>query len=206
MRRLPRSFFARPTLDVAPELLGKLLLRRCHGKTVAGRITEVEAYRGEDDRACHASRGRTPRTEMLYARPGTAYVYLIYGMYHCLNVVTEQEGLPAAVLIRSCAPPDDDGVASRKQAARKTSTLHSPRTSMVGPGRLCRALAISRVHNGLDLTNNDDLWIADDGYRVPPRDIATSPRIGIDYAGACAAWPWRFFLSDRVHVSPAPRG
>lgn len=174
--RLPRAFFARPTLRVASDLLGKVLLRRTGNTTHAGRILEVEAYRGEDDLACHAARGRTPRTETLYARPGTAYVYLIYGLHHCLNIVTEREGYPAAVLIRSCAP------------------LLGGRRGMNGPGRLCRTLRITRALNGSDVCAGQDLRLEDDGYAVRSRDIKRTPRVGVEYAGASARWPRRFVL------------
>jgi DNA-3-methyladenine glycosylase len=183
-RRLPREFFARPTLTVARALLGKVLLRRTSGRTVTGRITEVEAYRGENDHACHASRGRTLRTEPLYARAGTAYVYMVYGMYHCLNVVTERAEFPAAVLVRSCEP---------------LSLSFSREASMAGPGRLCRALDITRALNGIDLTRSTVLWFADDGYRVNSQDVLRTPRIGVAYAGTSASWPWRFVLRSRRH-------
>lgn len=178
-KRLGRSFFARPTLTVAKDLLGKLIIRRIGQRVLVCRITETEAYRGEDDLACHASRGRTLRTEPLYGIPGTAYVYLIYGMYHCFNVVTERKDFPSAVLIRGCIPVTDDGEDEQSR-------------TLIGPGRLCRELEITRDQNGIDLTKNQTLWLADDGRRVRPREIERTPRIGVDYAKHCAAYPWRF--------------
>jgi DNA-3-methyladenine glycosylase len=179
VRAVPRSFFARDTLDVARDLLGCLLV---HAGT-RGRIVETEAYRGLDDRASHASRGRTPRSTIMFGPPGYAYVYLIYGMYHCLNVVTEPEETPAAVLIRAVEP---------------LGALAGANTS--GPGRLCRAFGITREHNGLDMTRS--------ALRIvrgsPPRRIATSPRIGVGYAGSCAGRPWRFFDPESSSVSRAP--
>jgi DNA-3-methyladenine glycosylase len=189
VRRLPQSFYARPTLTVARDLLGKLLIRRTDGGMSSVRITEVEAYRGEDDLACHASRGRTPRTETLYARPGTAYVYLIYGMYHCLNVVTERADFPAAVLLRGAEPIDEE----------------LPSAAYHGPGRLCRSLNITRAENGLNLTRSRDLFFADDGARVPPHAVARTPRIGVEYAGAAAAWPWRFVHVEKPRESVRTR-
>lgn len=168
---LPRAYFSRPTVQVARSLVGKYLVRVLDGREVAGRIIEVEAYVGPQDKACHASKGRTQRTEVLFHAAGTAYVYLIYGMYHCLNVVTEREEFPAAVLIRAI---EMEGVL------------------IDGPGRLCRALQIDRSMNRMDLTAQESLWFEDRGARVLPKHVAALPRIGVDYAGAWAKKPWRF--------------
>lgn len=175
--RLSRAFFARPCLEVAPELVGCYLV---HGGR-AGRIVEVEAYVHEDDRACHARFGRTKRTSMLYGPPGHAYVFLIYGMYDCFNVVCEPEHSPAAVLIRALEPlpPLADGTD--------------------GPGKLCRALGITRAHNGVDLTRASPLAI-ERRERARPR-LLTTPRIGVDYAGAWANKPWRFVDADSAWLS-----
>lgn len=175
-RRLPRTFFARPTLTVARDMIGKILCRRIDSKTyIRARITEVEAYRGENDSACHAARGRTKRTEPMYARPGTIYVYLIYGMYHCLNIVTEQCDFPAAVLIRGCKPLHDSSC-----------------RNFIGPGRLCKTLDITVKENGGDITHNRSLWISDDGTRIPNSSVIRTPRVGVEYAGEAATWNWRF--------------
>lgn len=168
--------FLRPTLTVARDLIGKYLVRHNRGEVLAGKIVEVEAYVGTSDRACHASKGRTARTEVMFGPPGVAYVYLIYGMYHCLNVVTEREGFPAAVLIRAM---EVDG------------------RLIDGPGRLCRLLKIDRSLNGLDLTLKQFLWFEDRGVPVARRDIDQLPRIGVDYAGEWARKPWRFRLRER---------
>lgn len=175
-RPLPRSFYARDTVMVARELLGKCLV---HGQQV-GRIVEVEAYVGPQDRACHAARGRTPRNAAMFGPPGHAYVYRIYGMYDCLNVVTEREGFPAAVLIRALEPVA--GIMARTQ----------------GPGLLCRALSIDRACNQRDLLN-PDFFIADDG--AAPGRIVKRPRIGVDYAGAWAGRLLRFYLARNPFVS-----
>src|SRR5881396_1200060 len=144
-RVLPVSFYARRTLTVARDLLGKHLVREISGTTRSGRIIEVEAYVGPHDRACHASKGRTQRTEVLFGPPGVAYVYLIYGMYHCLNVVTEREEFPSAVLIRAI---EIDG------------------ELIDGPGRLGRTLQIDRRLNRADLTTGESLWFEDRGALV----------------------------------------
>ena len=174
MRRvLSRTYFDRPTLTVARSLIGKYLVRVINGRTLAGKIIEAEAYVGPQDRACHASKGRTQRTEVLFGPPGVAYVYLIYGMYHCLNVVTEREEFPSAVLIRAI---EIDG------------------ELIDGPGRLCRALQIDRGLNRVDLTIGDSLWFEDRGVSVGKRDVGTYSRIGVDYAGKWAEKLWRFRL------------
>jgi DNA-3-methyladenine glycosylase len=166
-KKLPRKFYEQDTQMVARALLGKLLVRSWRGQTIAVRINEVESYVGEDDRASHASRGRTPRTDVMYGPAGYAYVFLIYGIYHCLNVVTERTGFPAAVLIRGA-------------------------DSLNGPGKLTRALHITGAQNRLDVTRSDKLYIADDGFKVPKPAIVSSPRIGVDYAGDHALLPWRY--------------
>jgi len=175
-RILSQTDFERKTLAVARSLIGKYLVRDGPAGVQAGKIVEVEAYVGPQDRACHASRGRTPRTDVMFGRAGLAYVYLVYGMHHCLNVVTEREGFPAAVLIRAV------------QAAAPTLLID-------GPGRVCRFFGIDRTHNRLDLTTGSLLWIEDRRERVEKSAISTFPRIGVDYAGEWAAKPYRFRLN-----------
>ncbi len=172
-RILPRGYFHRPTLTVARSLVGKYLVRENGRGIIAGKIIEVEAYVGPQDKACHASKGRTARTEVLFGPPGISYVYLIYGMYHCLNVVTERAEFPAAVLIRAV---EIDG------------------ELIDGPGRLCRAMQIDRRLNRLNLTNGKQLWLEDRAVRVRKTEVGTFPRIGVDYAGAWAKKLWRFRL------------
>jgi DNA-3-methyladenine glycosylase len=177
-RLLEAEFFARPTLEVARDLLGKVLVRDVGDRRLTGRLVEVEAYCGPADLAAHSSRGRTPRTEVMFGPPGRAYVYLIYGMHHCLNFVTRPEGEPQAVLVRALEP--GPGV---------------ERTS--GPGLVCRALEIDRRLNGAPL-EPPDLYVLDDGFR--PGEVFTTPRIGVDYSGEWSALPWRFCL-DSPHLS-----
>lgn len=170
---LPRAFFSRPTLQVARSLVGKYLVRDNGAGLIAGRIIEVEAYVGPEDKACHASKGRTARTEVLFGPPGMAYVYLCYGMHEMLNVVTEQDGYPAAILLRAV---ECDGLL------------------IDGPGRLTRAFGIDRRLNRWDLTAGVLLWFEDRGDSLPQEALKAYPRIGVDYAGEWAKKPWRFRL------------
>ena len=172
-RILPRIYFNRPTVKVARALIGKYLARSIDGRMLAGKIIEVEAYVGPQDKACHASKGRTQRTDVMFGPGGVAYVYLIYGMYHCLNVVTEREEFPSAVLIRGI---EIDG------------------ELIDGPGRLCRALQIDRSLNRVDLTTGESIWFENRGVLVKKGEVGAHPRIGVDYAGEWAKKLWRFRL------------
>ena len=186
---LPRTFYGRPTTTVARELLGKLLVRRHAGRPpLVARIVEVEAYLGERDAASHARRGPTPRAAIMFGPPGFVYVYLIYGMHHCMNLVTESDGVAGAVLIRAAAPIVGFG----------DGHARGRRHPLTGPGKLCAALSITRALNGHDVTSTRALYVADDGARPPRR--ARSPRIGVDYAGAWAARKLRFFDARSPYV------
>jgi DNA-3-methyladenine glycosylase len=191
---LPRSFFARPTTTVARELVGKLLVRqRGSAPPLLARIVEVEAYLGERDQASHARRGPTPRAAIMFGPPGHLYVYLIYGMHHCMNFVTEQDGSAGAVLIRAAAPVDPAEAPARGGAARALS----------GPGKLCAALEITRMHKGLDLcAPGAELYVADDG--TPPPRLACSARVGVEYAGAWARRRLRFYIPGHPAVTRPP--
>jgi DNA-3-methyladenine glycosylase len=181
VQKLPRPFFDRDTTLVARELLGKWLVHVDHGVKRVGKIVEVEAYLGPHDLAAHSSRGLTGRTKVMFGPPGHAYVYFIYGMYHCLNVVTEREGHASAVLLRALEPVKNlDG-----------------RTS--GPGLLCRALHIDRRFNGHDLLS-DDFFIATPSETESFR-IVKRPRIGVDYARHWAKRHLRFYIKDNPFVS-----
>ncbi|HTX25232.1 MAG TPA: DNA-3-methyladenine glycosylase [Steroidobacteraceae bacterium] len=188
--RLPRSFYARPALAVAPDLLGLRVVHNDGGTLRVGRIVETEAYMGPQDLAAHSAGGRrTGRTEVMFGPPGHAYVYLIYGFWNCLNVVTSPVGRPHAVLLRAVEP-----------------LAHLEHGSW-GPGLLCRAFNIDRRLNGVDL-RGDRLWIERPRARAPAVRVGTSARIGVDYAGAWADRPWRFFDRDSPFVStltPAAR-
>jgi len=188
--RLARDFYARDTLEVARELLGQRLVRVLDGERLSGIIVETEAYIGEEDRACHAWRGRTPRTEVMYGPPGHAYIYFIYGMYHCLNVVADGLGFPAAVLIRGVQPQEGVEYMRRNRGFRLEEELTN------GPGKLCQALAIDQSLNGLDLCHSDLLFI-EEARVVDPGEIEVTPRIGIRADEIAKGKPWRFLLSGK---------
>jgi len=181
VRRLPRTFYDRDTVEVAHALLGKCLVHVTAGIERVGRIVEVEAYLGPHDLAAHSAKGLTPRTKPMFGPPGHAYVYLIYGIYHCMNVVTQAEGTASAVLLRALEPVRN--VDERTQ----------------GPGLLCRALHIDKRLNGHDLLN-DDFFIADDGF-TEKISIVKRPRIGVDYAGHWARRLLRFYIRGNAFVS-----
>ena len=195
--RLPRRFYARPTLEVARELLGKELLWRGNGAPMGGRIVEVEAYLGAHDPASHAYRGETARNRTMFGEPGHVYVYFTYGMHHCMNVVTEDRGTPHAILLRALMPTT--GLA-RWRAARPDLPLSKIAS---GPGRICRALGIDRTQDGLDLVRSE-LSIRTRGDAPEASAIHAGPRIGISKA---RARPWRFWLAGEPAVSgPRMRG
>ena len=196
---LPREFYLQPTLRVARALLGKVLVHRARGVVVAGRIVEVEAYRGPSDRAAHTAGGRrTARNETMWGPAGHLYVYFTYGMHHCCNVVTRGPGRPEAVLLRALEPVTGIETMRRRRRLRAGSI-----TSLLarGPGNLCRALAIDRRLDGTDLCRGPVVLL--DAPQVPSAAIASSPRIGIPYAGVDALRPWRFYLRDSRAVSGA---
>lgn len=181
MTKLPRTFYDRDTIGVAQELLGKLLIHNTGSFERVGKIVEVEAYLGEHDLAAHSSKGLTERTKTMFGPPGHAYVYLIYGVHHCMNVVTERAGHAAAVLLRAVAPV--------KNISDKTN----------GPGLLCRALEIDRRLNAHDLLS-EDFFIAAPAT-TEKFSIVKRPRIGVDYAGSWAKRRLRFYIKDNPFVS-----
>ncbi|MEY8402078.1 DNA-3-methyladenine glycosylase [Oscillospiraceae bacterium 44-34] len=195
---LTRDFYSRDTLAAARDLLGRELVRVTEdGAELVCRITETEAYIGRMDKACHAyNYKRTPRTETLFAPPGTAYIYLIYGMYHCLNFVTEEEGEPAAVLIRGAVPAANGDIIAKNRFGRKMDELTSyqRKNFLNGPGKLCRGLSLTRAQNGLDLTRPTGGLYLRPGCPPDPGRIHTGPRVGIDYAEEAVSFPWRFWI------------
>ncbi|MCI8808876.1 MAG: DNA-3-methyladenine glycosylase [Oscillibacter sp.] len=203
MARLSREFYNQDTLEAARQLLGKVLVRRLNGQFLAGRIVETEAYIGRCDKACHAYNYRkTARTATLFFPPGYAYIYLIYGMYNCLNFVTEPEGEPAAVLIRGLSPLVGEGTMKRLRYGDKPLTPYRKKNFLNGPGKVCRALSLTKAENGLDLTA-DVLFVCDClediGMTTPPvpeEQVKTGPRIGVDYAEEAKDFPWRFWLEE----------
>jgi DNA-3-methyladenine glycosylase len=181
MRKLTRAFYDRDTILVARELLGKHLVHLCDGLPRIGRIVEVEAYLGPHDLAAHSAKGLTPRTRVMFGPPGHAYVYIIYGMYFCTNVVTQAEGHASAVLLRALEPIQHVDGRTR------------------GPGLLSRAMCIDKGLNGHDLLS-DDFYIAAPPGGSPPA-IVSRPRIGVDYAGAWAREPLRFYIQGNPFIS-----
>ncbi len=186
--KLPRSFFLQPTLDVARGLIDKTIVYNSPQGLITAKIVETEAYIGEGDPACHAARGKTPRNAVMFGPGGYSYIYFIYGMYHCLNVVTEKEGFPAAVLIRAAEPIEGLDIIKR----------HSPQSDKLftnGPGKLCRAFGLTRDQNGLDLLGDELIIVSCDEQL---HEIKTSPRIGIKQA---TQREWRFFANDSPYIS-----
>jgi DNA-3-methyladenine glycosylase len=195
---LSRSFYERSALEVARDLLGKYLVRASREGTTYGMIVEAEAYTGEKDRASHSYGGRrTPRNEVMYGEGGHAYIYLIYGMYHCMNVVTGRIDEPQGVFIRALEPLGGLGIMARRRGfdrldERKTRELTS------GPSKLCQAMGIDRSLNGLDLTG-DTLYLT--RGKAGPFIIRSTPRINIEYAGEDRSLPYRFLIAGNRFVS-----
>ena len=196
---LEQNFYDRDTLVVAEELLGKYLVRKYHNQYIVGRITEVEAYIGAIDKACHAYGGKkTPRTQTLYAQAGTCYVYFIYGMYYCANVVTEAKDIASAVLFRGIDILEGQDLAAtlRYQKDWNNLTAYQRKNLSNGPGKLCNALAITKAENNCNFYT-DELFITDTWNSHGPEEfeILRSPRIGIKYAEEAIDFPWRFNIS-----------
>jgi DNA-3-methyladenine glycosylase len=187
--RLKRQFYAQDTLSLARELLGKRLVRLEDGHRTAGIITEAEAYRGESDLGCHAKAGLTPRTRVMYGPPGHAYVYFTYGMHWMLNFVSEEQGFPAAVLIRALYPTE--GI--ERIVARRPGRARAIWTD--GPGKLCQALAIDRAFNGHDLCAPEAELFVESGLQIPDSSVTISPRVGLNNVPEpWKSMPWRFRL------------
>lgn len=179
---LPQSFYNRPTLKVAQDLLGCFLVRKINGEIIKAKIVETEAYAGPDDLASHASRGETKRNGVMFGKPGIIYVYFTYGMHYMLNIVTERKGYPAAVLIRAVEP------------------ILNSKTN--GPARLTKALKIDKSFNGLPIyAKKYGLWIENRDEDLKPRQIVKTTRIGVDYAGEYKDKKWRFYIKDNKFVS-----
>lgn len=202
---LPQTYFDGDTVEIARSLVGKYLVRQYDGIVLAARVTETEAYIGRMDKACHAYGYRkTERTRTLYAPPGTAYVYLIYGMHCCLNFVTEPEGKPAAVLIRGLSPRHNQDIIAENRFHCKCAhmTAYQKKNFLNGPGKLCAGMNIDRRLNGLP-HESEELFLCESleelGLPTPPGDLApldikVGKRIGIDYAEEAVDFPWRFYL------------
>jgi DNA-3-methyladenine glycosylase len=196
MEKLPLSFYLRDdVVGIANDLIGKVLVTAWNGGITSGRIVETEAYAGEGDRASHASKGRTERTEVMFGSGGRAYVYLCYGIHQMFNIVTATEGVPHAILIRAVEP-----IEGKDLMLQRTGKTKWEPSITSGPGRVGKAFGFHTAQCGINLTG-DELYIADDGFRVTKEDIVSSPRIGVDYAGEHAAWHYRFYLRDNPYVS-----
>jgi DNA-3-methyladenine glycosylase len=195
---LKPDFYTRAdTLRVARELLGKrLVVPAPSGVRVSGRVVETEAYLGAEDRAAHSYGGRrTRRTETMFGAGGRAYVFFVYGMHHQFNVVTGPEGLPHAVLVRAVEPEEGIELMRERRPVSKERELTS------GPGKLCRALGLDLTFDGEDLTTGKRVWLEETGARFKPEQIASGPRVGIDYAAEDALKPWRFWVEGNAYVS-----
>ena len=189
--RLPRAFFARPTLEVARTVLGMRLVRVADGIRMAGYITEVEAYIGEQDLGCHARAGRTRRTQVMYGPPGHAYVYFTYGMHWMLNFVTEAEGFPAALLVRAIQPSEGVEAIGAHRAGRPQAHWTD------GPARLCQALQIDGWLNGLDLCGSQNMLFVEEGAPVSHDRVTNGPRVGLyTVPEPWKSIPWRFLVKS----------
>lgn len=200
MKTLGREFYDRDSIIVAKELLGKVLVHEMDGQRISAKIVETEAYMGVEDKAAHSYGGRrTPRVEVMYGGPGFSYVFFVYGMYYCFNIVTREEGNPQAVLIRAAEPMEGlDRMAQnrfRKPWQQLTKSQINGLTN--GPGKLCGALAIDRSLNGEDLCGRT-LYVEENHEKL---SIISTKRVGIDYAGEAKDYPWRFYIENNRYVS-----
>ncbi len=191
------SFYRRgDVLLIAKELLGKVLVTKFDGLETTGRVVEVEAYAGMPDKASHAYSGRrTARNEIMYAAGGVSYVYLCYGIHHLFNVVTNNKEVPHAILVRALEPLQGIDIMLSRTGKRKPDY-----TLTKGPGNLSKAMGIQTIHTGCSLLSKE-IFITDDGFAYSKKEIASSPRIGVDYAGKDALLPYRFFIRDNPFVS-----
>ena len=196
MKKLPLSFYTREDVVlIAKELLGKILVTDFNHQLTSGRIVETEAYAGELDKASHASKGKTERTAVMFGNGGRAYVYLCYGIHQMFNIVTAVEGVPHAILIRAIEPVKGKEIMMERTGKKKWADNITS-----GPGRVGKAFGFHTSQCGLLLTGKD-LFIADDGFPVKEKDIVSSPRIGVDYAGEHAEWHYRFYIRGNKYVS-----
>ncbi len=192
--RLDRSFYLKDTLQVAKELLGKYLVHDSDEGTTIGRIVETEAYRGTEDPASHTFEGkRTDRTEVQYRAGGYAYVYVIYGMYHCFNVVTGEKDEPKSVFVRALEPVEGEDLMKERRGLKDLSELTN------GPGKLCMAMGIDKKYTGKNLCG-DELYIVE-AFQEESFEVRSGKRINIDYAGEAKEWPWRFYIEGNKYVS-----
>lgn len=204
--RLDKEFYKRDTRVVAEELLGKILVRKINGRLLKGRIVETEAYIGEIDKACHAYGGkRTQRTELLYGEPGLAYVYFIYGLYHCFNLITEREGYASGVLVRAVEPLEEIETICelRFKKAYKELSRYEKKNISNGPSKLCMAMNITKAENGVQTIRSDELYVEEpsEEYKLDKFEIVKSKRVGIDYAEEARDFLWRYYIKGNPYVS-----
>lgn len=199
--KLNREFYNRDSLIVAKELLGKVLVHHVNGEKITAKIVETEAYMGVDDKAAHSYGGRrTQRVEVMYGDPGFSYVFIIYGMHYCFNVVTKEKGNPQAVLIRALEPLDGLDIMALNRFSKSYNDLTNAQIKNLtnGPGKLCSAMLIDKSLNGENLCGNN-LYIEDiDNENF---SIVSTKRVGIDYAEEAKDYPWRFYIKDNKYVS-----
>lgn len=202
MRKLSSDFYENSALQVAQALLGKIFVHNVDGLQIKARIVEVEAYMGMEDKAAHSYGGRrTKRTEVMYGRPGLLYVFFVYGMHHCANVVTADVDVPQAVLIRAAEPLAGMEEMARRRFQKPYESLSEKQKIQLtnGPGKFCLAMGIDKTANGKDLCGDQEtLYLEEDGYQF---EMVTDKRIGIDYAEEAAAFPYRFYIKDNPYVS-----
>ncbi|MCX6745151.1 MAG: DNA-3-methyladenine glycosylase [Candidatus Parcubacteria bacterium] len=212
--RLIRKFYQQNTFELAQALLGKYLVRKCANNVLIGKIVETEAYYGPNDKASHASRGKTERTKIMFDQPGLAYIYLVYGMYYCFNIVTEAKDFPAAILIRALEPVKGikqmyknrqcHGEHSRTMTptGHPSTKLRMTKSLANGPAKLCQALKIDKQLNGTNLITSTKLYLAENPQgKITPSQIQCAKRIGIDYAGSYKHKFWRYYLKDNKFIS-----
>jgi len=197
-KRLTASFYARDTVITARDLIGKRLVRLEGDRRIAGMIVETEAYRGEEDLACHCRAGETPRTKIMYGPPGRAYVYFVYGMHWLLNLVTEKEGYPGAVLIRGILPEEGLDLINKRRNGRPQKQWTD------GPAKLCQAFGINGEMNGIDTCSENANVFIEENMDIPTRLVQKTPRIGLDTVPE--PWkskPWRFIVTDLNSIKPS---
>ncbi len=206
MKKIGIDFYRRENvLQIARELLGKIVITGWKGVVTSGRIVEVEAYNGSNDKASHAYNGRrTARNEMMYAAGGVAYVYLCYGIHHLFNVVTNSKEVPHAILIRAVEPLKGEESMLKRFGKASSDGNRVDKLLTKGPGKLSKALGITTLNSGYSLVSKE-LFIADDGFSFAKNEIAASPRIGVDYAGKDALLPYRFYIKGNLFVSGKPK-
>lgn len=196
MKKLPSSFYLRDdVVKIARELLGKVLVTKWNNEYTSGRIVETEAYAGALDKASHAFKGKTARTSVMFGEGGTAYVYLCYGIHEMFNIVTNKSDVPHAILIRAVEPMEGIDIMLRRTGKKKLDE-----TLTRGPGNVGKAFGFHRSQCGVSL-QSDELYVADDGYRPDKKQIMSSPRIGVDYAGEDALLDYRLYIKGNKFVS-----